>query len=113
VVIQDEQNAMNWLVGPTGGQIFINMFNTSYENVTCVLVPGPLDNEPKRPLPVPERRWRDVFMNYVGPLPPSTFMGITYEYVLVFVVRLTKMRHLVPTTSMEVEEATNCFYAHV
>jgi len=66
-----------------------------------------------RPLPVPERRWRDVSMDYVGPLPPSTFMGITYRYVLVFVDRLTKMRHLVPTTSMEVEEATNCFYAHV
>ena len=66
-----------------------------------------------RPLPVPERRWRDVSMDYVGPLPPSTFMGITYRYVLAFVDRLSKMRHLVPTTSMEVEEATNCFYAHV
>ena len=66
-----------------------------------------------RPLPVPERRWRDVSMDYVGPLPPSTFMGITYRYVLAFVDRLSKMRHLVPTTSMEVEEATNSFYAHV
>ena len=66
-----------------------------------------------RPLPIPERRWRDVSMDYVGPLPPSTFMGVTYRYVLVFVDRLTKMRHLVPTATMEVEEATQAFYAYV
>lgn len=66
-----------------------------------------------RPLPVPQRRWRDVSMDYVGPLPPSTFMGISYRYIPVFVDRLTKMRHLVPTVTMEVEEATNAFYAHV
>ncbi len=66
-----------------------------------------------RPLPIPERRWRDVSMDYVGPLPPSTFMGVTYRYILVFVDRLTKMRHLVPTATMEVEEAANAFYAHV
>ncbi len=40
-------------------------------------------------------------------------MGITYRYILVFVDRLTKMRHLVPTTTMEVEEAANAFYANV
>ena len=51
-------------------------------------------------------------MDYVGPLPASTFMGVTYRYVLVFVDRLT-MRHLVPTAAMEVEEAAQAFYAHV
>lgn len=52
-------------------------------------------------------------MDYVGPLPPCTFMGITYRYILVFVDRLTKMRHLVPTTSMEVDEACDVFYQNV
>ena len=66
-----------------------------------------------RPLPIPKRRWRDVFMNYVGPLSASTFMGVTYRYVLVFVDRLIKMRHLVPTATMEVEEAAQAFYAYV
>ena len=66
-----------------------------------------------RPLPPPERRWRDVSMDYVGPLPPCTFMGITYRYILVFVDRLSKMRHLAPTTSMDVEEACNAFYCNV
>ena len=45
-------------------------------------------------------------MNYVGPLPASTFMSVTYCYVLVFIDRLTKMRHLVLTATMKVEEAT-------
>ena len=66
-----------------------------------------------RPLPPPERRWRDVAMDYVGPLSASTFMGITYRYILVFIDRLTKMRHLAPVTSMEVEEAVDAFYQNV
>ena len=59
-----------------------------------------------RPLPVPERRWRDVSMNYVGPLLTSTFMGVTYCYVLIFIDCLIKMRHLVLTTIIEVKEVT-------
>ena len=52
-------------------------------------------------------------MDYVGPLPSSTFMGVIYRYILVFVDRLTKMRYLVLTAMMEVEEAANAFYAYV
>ena len=52
-------------------------------------------------------------MNYVGPLLTSTFMGVTYHYVLIFVDRLTKMRHLVLTAIMKVEEATQAFYTYV
>ena len=66
-----------------------------------------------RPLPVPQRRWREVSMDYIGLLPPSTFMGVIYKFVLVFVDRLTKMRHLVPTVTQETEEAAECYYAHV
>jgi len=64
-------------------------------------------------LSVLERRWRDVFMNYVDSLSLSIFMSITYKYVLVFVNHLIKMRHLVLITFMKVEEVINCFYAHV
>ena len=52
-------------------------------------------------------------MNYVGSLSPSTFMSITYQYILVFIDCLTKMRHLVSTATMKVKEATNAYYAHV
>ena len=52
-------------------------------------------------------------MNYVDSLSASIFMGVTYHYVLIFINRLTKMRHLVLTATMKVEEATQAFYAYV
>ena len=52
-------------------------------------------------------------MNYVGSLLPSTFMSIMYQYILVFVDCLIKMRHLVFTAIIKVKEATNTYYAHV
>ena len=66
-----------------------------------------------RPLPPPKRRWRDVSLDYVGPLTPSTYMGNTYRYIIVVVDRLSKMRHTLPAVSMEVEEASNIFYRDV
>ncbi|TKA52632.1 hypothetical protein B0A49_13533, partial [Cryomyces minteri] len=66
-----------------------------------------------RSLPVPECRWREVSMDYIGPLPPSTFQGVTYRYALVFVDRLSKMRHLEATQSMEANEAAPVFYRSV
>ena len=52
-------------------------------------------------------------MDYVSSLLASTFMGVTYHYVLIFVDRLTKMRHLVLTATMKVEEVTQAFYTYV
>ncbi len=57
--------------------------------------------------------WHDVFINYVDSLSLSTFMNITYKYVLIFVDHFIKMKHLVLITFMKVEEVINCFYAHV
>ncbi len=64
-------------------------------------------------LSILERRWHDVFMNYVDSLSLSIFMNITYKYVLIFIDHLIKMRHLILITSMKFEEVINCFYAHV
>ncbi len=64
-------------------------------------------------LSILERRWCDVFINYVNSLSLSIFMNITYKYVLIFVDHLIKMKHLVLITFMKVEETINCFYAHV
>ncbi len=60
-----------------------------------------------------ERRWCDIFMNYVNSLSLNIFMSITYKYVLVFIDHFIKMKHLVLITSMKVEEVINCFYAYV
>ena len=66
-----------------------------------------------KPLPVPERRWQRISMDYVGPLPPSTYMGVTYRHILVVVDRLTKMRHLEPCVTMEAREAAEIYYRSV
>ena len=52
-------------------------------------------------------------MDYVGPLILSTFINVTYRYILVFINRLTKMQYLVPVTLIEVEEYRNIFYRYV
>ena len=64
-------------------------------------------------LSVLKHHWCDVFMNYVNSLSLSIFMSITYKYVLIFIDHFIKIKHLVLITSMKVEEAINCFYAHV
>ena len=45
-------------------------------------------------------------MNYVDSLSVSIFMNVTYHYILIFVNCLIKMRHLVLTAIMKVEEVT-------
>ncbi|KAL2891726.1 Retrotransposable element Tf2 155 kDa protein type 1 [Ceratocystis lukuohia] len=45
-----------------------------------------------RPLPIPERAWRDISVDFITHLPKSN----GYDAILVIVDRLTKMRHLVP-----------------
>ena len=40
-------------------------------------------------------------------------MGIIYQYILIFINHLTKMRHLVPIISMKIEEVIECFYIYV
>ena len=52
-------------------------------------------------------------MNYVSSLSVSTFMSVTYCYVLIFINCLIKMRHLVLTATMKVEEVTQAFYIYV
>ena len=52
-------------------------------------------------------------MDYVGPLPSSTYQGVTYRYILVVVDRLTKMRHIEPCVTMEAREAAQIYYRSV
>jgi transposase InsO family protein len=45
-------------------------------------------------LPVPDRPWQSVGLDFMGPLPPSN----SYDYLLVVIDRFTSMVHLIPTT---------------
>jgi len=62
---------------------------------------------------VSKRCWRNIFINYVDSLSSSIFIDIIYRYILVFVNCFIKIRHLVFTTSIKVEEVVNCFYIYV
>lgn len=58
-------------------------------------------------LPVPERRWRDISVDFVGPLPESQ----GYDCIMVVGCRLTKARHLIPcNTTINSTETANLFY---
>ena len=52
-----------------------------------------------RPLPVPDSPWRDISVDFVGPLP----MSDGFNMIMVVVDRLTKMRHYIPCTAKEVD----------
>ena len=44
-------------------------------------------------LPIPERPWQSIGMDFMGPLPKSN----GYDYLLVVIDRLTSQVHLIPT----------------
>src|SRR5947207_11059299 len=47
------------------------------------------------PLPIPQRPWQSIGMDYLGPVPVSKS---GHDMVLIAVNRLTKMAHFIPTT---------------
>ncbi len=47
MITQKEQKAINWSVKFTDDQIFISMFNASYETITCAHTSSSLNNELK------------------------------------------------------------------
>jgi transposase InsO family protein len=49
-----------------------------------------------RPLPIPEKPWRVISIDFVGPLPMTKDY---FNYVLVVVDKFSKMAHFIPTTS--------------
>ena len=64
-------------------------------------------------LPVADRRWRHLSMDFIVGLPPSTFNGLLCENILVIVDRLTKMTHVVPCSDMSADATAALFYQHV
>ncbi|KAI0993536.1 hypothetical protein K3495_g14648, partial [Podosphaera aphanis] len=61
-------------------------------------------------LPVPERRWRDISVDFIGPLPISDGKNC----IMVVCCRLTKARHFIPCqTTIDAVETANLFFQHV
>ena len=63
-----------------------------------------------KPLPVPNKRWSDLSVDFVVGLPVSE----GYNAIMVCIDRLTKMRHFVPTTSeVTAEDTADLFLNYV
>ena len=62
-----------------------------------------------KPLPVPDRRWKDISVDFVVDLPTSK--GCTN--IMVVVDRLSKMRHLIACPDMSAPAVAQLFLDHV
>jgi hypothetical protein len=63
-----------------------------------------------RPLPVPERTWKDISVDFITHLPASR----GYDAIMVVVDRLSKMRHFIPCRgTCDSEEAARLFMKDV
>lgn len=61
-------------------------------------------------LPVPERRWRDLSVDFIGPLPKSE----GYDCIMVVCCRLTKARHFIAcSTNIDAAGTADLFYKHI
>ena len=52
-----------------------------------------------QPLPIPERPWKEVSLDFITQLPPSYIGTKEYDAILVVVDRYTKMAKFIPTTT--------------
>jgi transposase InsO family protein len=65
------------------------------------------------PLPVPDRYWLSISVDFITPLPPSTWNGRTYRHIMVVVDRLSKKKKFIPLESLDVETVVRAFIEHV
>jgi transposase InsO family protein len=66
------------------------------------------------PLPIPEKYWSSISMDYITKLPPSTAKnGITYENILVIVDRLSKKKKFIAVQDLTVETLVQAYIEYV
>ncbi|KAJ9505134.1 hypothetical protein QJQ45_013443 [Haematococcus lacustris] len=64
-----------------------------------------------QPLPIPNRNWQHVSMDFIGPLPPTSH---GYDMIVTVVDKLSKMLHLIPTTATATApDIAKLFFDHV
>lgn len=62
-----------------------------------------------KPLPIPDRYWTDISLDFITPLPISLRHGRKYQHIMVVVDRLSKKKKIVPLDSLEVEAVVQAF----
>ena len=62
-----------------------------------------------KPLPIADRYWKDITVDFITPLPKCRRYGRVYEHIMVVVDRLSKKRKFVGLDSLEVEAVVQAF----
>ena len=62
-----------------------------------------------KPLPIPERYFQDISVDFITPLPQCKRYGRTYENIMVVVDRLSKKKKFIPLDSLEVDAVVQAF----
>ena len=62
-----------------------------------------------KPLPIPEKYWTDISIDFITPLPVCKQFGRSYQHIMVVVDRLSKKRKFVALDSLEVEAVVQAF----
>ena len=62
-----------------------------------------------KPLPIPERYWSDISVDFITPLPICLRHGRSYQHIMVVVDRLSKKKKFMPLDSLSVESVVQAF----
>ena len=62
-----------------------------------------------KPLPIPERYWEDISVDFITPLPICQRFGRAYQHIMTVVDRLSKKKKFVALDSLEVEAIVQAF----
>lgn len=62
-----------------------------------------------KPLPIPDRYWQDISIDFITPLPTCLRYGRSYQNIMVVVDRLSKKKKFIPLDSLEVEAVVQAF----
>ncbi|KAK1912794.1 hypothetical protein P3342_004730 [Pyrenophora teres f. teres] len=65
------------------------------------------------PLPVPTQYWDDISIDFITPLPTSTWCGHAYQHIMVVVDRLSKMKKFIAMENLEVPTVVDKFMEYI
>lgn len=66
-----------------------------------------------QPLPIPDRYWSSISMDYITELPACKDGSVTYRHVLVIVDRLSKKKKFIAVPDLKTETLVKSFVEHV
>lgn len=81
----------------------------------CFKTKTPRSSPPSflKPLEISVCTWSDISFDHIVDLPPCKLDGKMILNILVVIDRLTKMRHLIPTTSLGTAKLVECFIKNI